>query len=196
VTASLTVVPRRRLTILLPTVAILAAASLGAGCSTVDSVDSDASARVNDAELSPEDLTELVDVLSDGQVTNGDAIRSTLSTWVLVEVAGAQFESDGTELTDDEFAAAETTLSAGLPAFADLTESTRDTLVRAQATLEAINGLSDGAAFVELATTNADIFIDPRFGQFDPQFGVLPLAVTPAPADAATDAQADGPAEG
>ena len=35
-TASLTVVHRRQLTILLPAVAILAASSLGAGCSTVE----------------------------------------------------------------------------------------------------------------------------------------------------------------
>ena len=183
-TASLTVVHRRRLTILLPTVAILAASSLGAGCSTVDN---DASARVNDTELRPDQLTALVDVLAEGDVTNGDAIRSTLSTWVLVEVAGAQLEADGTQLTDDELGAAETLLSDGVPGFADLSESTRDTLVQARATIEAINGLSDAAAFVQLATANADIYIDPRFGQFDPQAGVLPLAVTPAPVDAPTE---------
>jgi hypothetical protein len=190
VTASLTVVHRRRLTILLPAVATLAASSLAAGCSSND----DASARVNDQELSPEALTDLVDVLGGGEVTNGDAIRSTLQTWVLVEVAGAQLQADGTELTDDEIAAAETLLSDGLPGFADLSRGTRDTLVQAQATLEALNGLTDGAAFVELATANADVYIDPRFGQFDPQAGVLPLAVTPPSADA--PAPAPAPAEG
>ena len=142
-TASLTVVHRRRLTILLPAVAVLAASSLGAGCSTVEN---DASARVNDTELSPDELTELVDVVGQGEVTNGDAVRSTIQTWVLVEVAGAQLEADGTELTDDELAAAETVLSDGLPGFADLSESTRDILVSAQATIEVLNGLSDAAA--------------------------------------------------
>ena len=65
--------------------------------------------------------------------------------------------------------------------------------MRAQATLEAINGLSDGAAFVQLATENADIFIAPRFGQFDSTVGVIPLAVAPAVADPAA---ADAPAQG
>ena len=62
--------------------------------------------------------------------------------------------------------------------------------MHAQATIDAINGLSDGAAFVQLATANADVYIDPRFGQFDPALGVLPLAVAPAPAPV------DAPAEG
>ena len=57
-TASLTPVLRRQLTTLLPAAAIVAATWLTAGCSTVD----DAAARVNDTELSPEGLTELVDV--------------------------------------------------------------------------------------------------------------------------------------
>jgi hypothetical protein len=183
-------VSRRLPTILIPAVAIVAASSLAAGCSTVDN---DAAARVNDAELSPEALTDLVEVLGQGEVTNGDAVRSTIQTWVLVEVAGAQLEADGTDLTADELAAAETVLSDGLPGFADLSESTRDTLVSAQATLEAINGLSDGAAFVQLATENADIFVAPRFGQFDPTVGVIPLAVAPAAADPAA---ADAPAQG
>jgi len=185
VTASLTVVHRRQLTILLPAIAILAASSLGAGCSTVEN---DASARVNDTELSPDELTDLVEVVGGGEVTNGDAVRSTIQTWVLVEVAGAQLEADGKELTDDELAAAETVLSDGLPGFADLSTSTREILVNAQATIDAINALSDGAAFVQLATANADVYIDPRFGQFDPELGVLPLAVAPA----AVDAPAEG----
>jgi len=190
VTASLTVVSRRLSTILIPAVAILAASSLGAGCSTVDN---DAAARVNDTELSPEALTDLVEVLGQGEVTNGDAVRSTIQTWVLVEVAGAQFEADGTQLTDEEVAAAETVLNDGLPGFADLSQSTQDILVRAQATLEAINGITDGAAFVELATENADIYIAPRFGQFDSTVGVIPLAVAPTVADPAA---ADAPAAG
>jgi hypothetical protein len=194
VTASLTPVFRRRLTILLPTVAILAASSLGAGCSTVEN---DASARVNDTELSPDELADLVEVIGQPDPntnvidpTNGDTIRGTIQTWVLVEVAGAQLEADGTQLTDDELGAAETLLSDGLPGFADLSESTRDTLVQARATIDVLNGLADGSAFVQLATANADIYIDPRFGQFDPNAGVLPLAVTPGPAPV------DAPAEG
>lgn len=169
---------RRPLTILFPALVILATSALSA-CSTVDD---DAAARVNDTELSPDDLSDLVDVLAAGEETNADAVRSTIQTWVLVEVAGAQLEADGTDLTDDELAAANTVLTDGLPGFAELSDATRDTLVNAQATLEVINGLTDGAAFIELATSNADIYIAPRFGQFDPELGVLALAVPP-PAD-------------
>ena len=183
-TASLTVVHHRQVPILLSAVAILAASSFVAGCSTVDD---DASARVNDTELSPEELTDLVEVLSqpdpttgEVDVTNADAIRSTIQTWVLVEVAGAQLEADGTQLSDEELAAADTVLRDALPEFDDLPEATRDTLVNAQATLEAVNGLSDGAAFISLATANADVYVDPRFGQFDPEIGVIPLAVSPS----------------
>jgi hypothetical protein len=172
-------VSRRLSTILIPAAAVLAASSLGAGCSTVEN---DAAARVNDTELTPDDLSDLVAVLAAGEETNADAIRSTIQTWVLVEVAGAQLEADGTDLTDDELAAATTVLTDGLPGFADLSDATRDTLVNAQATLEVINGLTDGPAFIGLATANADIYVAPRFGQFDPESGVLPLAVPP-PAD-------------
>ena len=59
-TASLTVVQRRLSTILVPAVAVVAMSSLTAGCSTVDN---DAAARVNDTELTPDELTDLVEVL-------------------------------------------------------------------------------------------------------------------------------------
>jgi len=178
VTASLTPVLRRQLTTLLPAAAAIVAVVLStAGCSTVD----DAAARVNDTELSPEGLTELVDALSDGEVSNGDAIRSTLNIWVLAEVAGEQFTADDMSLTAEELAAATELLSTALPGFTDLAESTREALVKAQATFSAIDTLSDGQAFVELATSNAEIYIDPRFGQFiDSQIGVLPLAIVPS----------------
>jgi hypothetical protein len=173
-------VQRRLSTILVPVVAVVAMSSLTAGCSTADN---DASARVNDTELMPDELTDLVEVLGGGEVSNGDAVRSTIQTWVLVEVAGAQFEADGTQLTEDELAAANTVLTDGLPGFADLSESTQDTLVHAQATLAVVNSLDDGAAFVQLASSNADIYVDPRLGQFDPTLGVVPLAIAPAALD-------------
>ena len=156
--------------------------SLSAGCSTADN---DAAARVNDTELSPDGLTDLVEVLGGGEVSNGDAVRSTIQTWVLVEVVGAQLEADGTQSTDEELAAARTVLTDGLPGFADLSEATQDTLVHGQAPLAIVNSLDDGAAFVQLATSNADIYVDPRLGQFDPTFGVVPLAIAPAALDTA-----------
>jgi hypothetical protein len=189
VTASLTDVHRRHLTILLPVVVILAASSLGAGCSTVDN---DVSARVNDTELSPAGLTELVDVLAQGDVTNAEAIRNTLDIWVLIEIAGAQFEADGVELTDEELDAARSLLTGQLTGFDALGDSTQETLVDAQATLTVLDTLEDGQSFVELATANADIYIDPRFGQFHPVDGVIPLGVVAG----SVDAPAETPAEG
>lgn len=180
-TANLPVVHRRHLTILFPVIAILAASPLGAGCSTVEN---DAAARVNDTELSPEQLTELVDALSGGEVDSGDAIRNTLNIWVLAEVAGAQFDADDLALTDEELAAADTLLGQQLPGFVDLSDGAQQTLVDAQATFAAIDTLSDGQAFVERATENADIYVDPQFGQFDAVLGVLPLAVVPSAVDA------------
>jgi hypothetical protein len=176
-TANLTVVLRRHLTILLPAIAVLATSALTTGCSTVEN---DAAARVNDTELSPEQLTELVGALSGGEVDNGDAIRSTLNIWVLAEVAGAQFVADDLALTDEELAAANTLLDQQLPGFADLSEGARATLVDAQATFSAIDTLSDGQAFVDRATENAEVYVDPRFGQFDAVLGVVPLAVVPS----------------
>ena len=117
-------------------------------------------------------------------MTSGDAVRSTIQTWVLVEVAGAQFEADGTQLTDDELAAANTVLTDGCPVSPTCRESTQDTLVHAQADAGGRQRPRDGAAFVQLATSNADIYIDPRLGQFDPTFGVVPLAIAPAALDA------------
>ena len=100
---------------------------------------------------------------------------------MLAEVAEEQFAADDAALTAEELDAANELLSAQLPGFADLGESTRETLVKAQATFTAIDTFSDGQAFVELATSNAEIYIDPRFGQFiDAQVGVLPLAIVPS----------------
>ena len=123
--------------------------------------------------------------------TNGDAVRSTIQTWVLVEVAGAQLEADGTQLTDDELAAAETALSDGLPGFADLSDVDPRHARACAGDVEAINGLSDGAAFVQLATDNADIYIDPRFGAVR-SAGRCAAAGGRPPAPAPVDVPAEG----
>ncbi len=99
---------RRLLTILLPLVAVTGLASSVAGCSTF--TDSNAAARVDDTELSADQLADLVSVLGADDPTNGDVVRNAIQLWVLVEVARAQLEADGTPVTSEELTAADTQL--------------------------------------------------------------------------------------
>lgn len=164
---------RRLLTILLSVTGLFALSAAASGCSSFS--DADASARVNDTELSPEQLTSYVEALGQGEVTDGDTVRNTLNIWVLVEVAAAGLDEAGTPVSDDLLAQARTTLDAQLAGFADLPADTADELVRWQATLGTIDTLPDPQGFVTASTEAADIFIDPRLGTFDPVVGVLPL---------------------
>ena len=140
---------------------------------------------MNDTELTPDELTDLVEVLGGGRgVERRRGPQHASRPGCSSRSRALSSKPTARELTDDELAAAKTALTDGLPGFADLSESTQDTLVHAQATLAVVNALDDGAAFVQLATSNADIYVDPRFGQFDPTFGVVPLAIAPAALDA------------
>ena len=61
-------------------------------------------------------------------------------------------------------------------------------LVRLQATFNASQTVPDFETLVAEAAEAADVYVDPRFGQFDPAGGsVLPLGVAPAAVTAATD---------
>ena len=89
---------RRRLsTVLLPAAALLAVASLSA-CSAAD--DNDVAARVNDSELSNDELADLVTIVgtpdpATGTVdpTQGENVRGAIQLWVQVEVIGAGLEA-------------------------------------------------------------------------------------------------------
>lgn len=165
---------------MLPIAAVFTLASVTAGCSTFS--DADAPARVNDAELGNDELGDLVDVLGQGDTTSGDVVRSTIQLWVLVEVVGAQLAADDTPLAPEVVDAATAELDAQLPGFAALSDSTRETLAHTQATLDTVNTLADPATFLDTATAAADIHIDPRFGTFDPEVGVIPLGGAAMPA--------------
>ncbi len=39
----------------------------------------------------------------------------------------------------------------------------------------------DAQVFVQTATDNADVYVDSRFGRFDPTLGVVALDTEPAP---------------
>jgi hypothetical protein len=183
VTASLTVVHRRQLTILLPAVAILAASSLGAGCSTVEN--KDVSARVNDTELSPEELTDLVEVVgapdpTTGSIdpTNGNSVRGAIQLWVQGEVVSAGLDAAGTPITAAQSDAAMSQLESQLPNLDDLSESTVGTLVTFLAVRDVVGTMADPAAFITEATDDAEVYVDPRFGEFLPaDLTVIPLGL-------------------
>lgn len=182
-TASLTVVHRRQLTILLPAVAILAASSLGAGCSTVEN--KDVSARVNDNELSPEELTDLVEVVgtpdpTTGAIdpTNGNSVRGAVQLWVQGEVVSAGLDAAGTPITAAQSDAARSQLESQLPNLDDLSESTVGTLVTFLAVRDVVGTMADPAAFITEATDDAEVYVDPRFGEFLPaDLTVIPLGL-------------------
>ena len=178
-TASLTDVHRRLLTILFSVTGILALSAATSACSTVSNVD--AAARVDDAELSPDQLSDLVDAIAQGgDPTSGDLIRQTIGLWIQVEVINAGLDGAGTPVTDAQKADARTQLEAQLPGFADLSESTAETLVRVQATSNASQAVPDFPTLVADAAEAADVYVDPRFGTFDPVAGsVTPLGGVP-----------------
>ena len=132
-TASLTDVHRRLLTILLPA-AGLAGRHFVERVSSTSSNNNDVAAQVNENELSPDELTELVTVVgtpnpTTGTVdpTSGDNVRGAIQFWVQVEVVTAALETAGTPVTDAQSADARTQLEGQLPNVEDLSTSTVDT---------------------------------------------------------------------
>ncbi len=176
---------RRRLsTVLLPAAALLAVASLSA-CSAAD--DNDVAARVNDSELSNDELADLVTIVgtpdpATGTVdpTQGENVRGAIQLWVQVEVIGAGLEAAGTPVTQAQSDEARTQLESQLPNVEDLSDSTVDTLVTFLALRTVVGAMADQNTFVTEATDAAEIYVDPRFGTFDPAAGtVTPLGGVP-----------------
>lgn len=186
-TASLTDVHRRLLTILLSVTGLFALSAAASGCSTFS--DADAAARVDDTELTPDGLSDLVDVISQGGDPNdAETVRQAVALWIQVEVINAGLDEAGTPVTDAQKSEARTQLESQLPGFADLSESTAESLIRVQATSNAVASVPDLQALVTEAAAASDIYVDPRFGQFDPIGGsVIPLGIAPADVPAATD---------
>ena len=107
--------------------------------------------------------------------TSGDLVRQH------DQHRGSQVEVDqrrhstaaGTPVTDAQSADARTQLEAQLPGFADLSESTAETLVRVAAPRSDASpgGSRTSPTFVTDAAEAADVYVDPRFGTFDPVAG-------------------------
>lgn len=130
---------RPRLTFLLPLAAVLVA-----GCTGLS--DNDAVARVEQVELSSDDLTALMSALSPANVesdpTNADAARDTISLWVRIEAAKLRLAEDGVEVGADQLDEATTQMSGVVPGFATLPDRTRDYLVEAQASFLAFESVA------------------------------------------------------
>jgi hypothetical protein len=153
------------------------AAALLAGCSAF--TDTDVAARVGDAELTTDELEDLVPAVNPGVVpTSAEAVRNTISIWLLVETVSARLDDDGIEIPDGVRDQATTVLSdpaAGLQGWADLDGTTQDQLVEWQAVLEVLN--TQGPEYRDEALAGADVEVAPRFGEFDPDVGVIPLGL-------------------
>jgi hypothetical protein len=173
-------VHRRLLTILLPLAATVGLATATAGCSTFS--DSDAAARVDDSELSPDELSALVDVLASETATSGDTVRQAIGLWIQIEAANGQLVADGNEPSAADLDTASTELSTQLADFDTLADDTRAVLVGLQATSNAINAQLDPQGFVTGAVERADVYVNPRFGTFDPTLGVVALGLAPTAA--------------
>jgi hypothetical protein len=181
-------VHRRLLTILLSVTGLFALSAATSGCSTFS--DADAAARVDDTELSPDGLSDLVDVIAQGGDPNdAEVVRQAVALWIQVEVINTGLDQAGTPLTDDQKDEARTQLETQIPGFADLSESTAESLIRVQATSNAVASVADLQGLITEAAASSDIYVDPRFGQFDPVGGsVIPLGIAPADVPATTDA--------
>jgi mevalonate kinase len=177
-------VHRRLLTILLSVAITIGLASSAAGCSTF--TDADSAARVNDSELSADELSELADAVATirtEEPTSGDVVRAAINAWVFSEIFDAQLTANDTPLTSDLLTAADAQLREGLAGFTEFSDNAQTTLVKIQATVNAVAQFDQetGQAFVETATDNADVYIDSRFGRFDPELGVIALDTEPPP---------------
>jgi hypothetical protein len=185
-TASLSAVHRRLLTILFSITGLFALSAAASGCSTFS--DADAAARVDETELPPDELSDLVDALAQGRDPNdAELVRQTIALWIQVEVINAGLDDAGATLTDTQKTEARTQLETQFPGFADLSESTAETLTRVQATSNAAQSVPDFDTLVAESAEAADVYVDPRFGTFDPDAGaVLPLGLAPTDVTAVT----------
>ena len=178
---------RRPLTILFSVIGLFTLSAAASGCSTFS--DADAAARVDEAELPPDELSDLVDALAQGRDPNdGEVVRQTIGLWIQVEVINAGLDEAGATLTDTQKTEARTQLETQFAGFAELSESTAEALVRVQATSNAAQAVPDFQTLVTEASEAADIYVDPRFGTFDPVAGaVAPLGLAPVDLTAVTD---------
>jgi hypothetical protein len=150
---------------------------LVAGCSTF--TDTDVAASVGDADLTTDELEVLVPAVNPtAPPTSADAVRNTISIWLLVQAISDRFDQDGIEITDDVRGGATERLgdpASGLAGWAELDEATRAELVEWQSVLEVL--AQQPPEYREQAIAEADVEVSPRYGWFDPGTGVVPLGL-------------------
>lgn len=116
----------------LPSLLLAAGALVLAGCSTFS--DTNAVARVNDAELSADLLDDLMVSLASPQtgpadLMNADEARRAITIWVSAEVQAQELEARGAEIAEESRGEAAATLAAQLPEFTTVGDEARDVLV-------------------------------------------------------------------
>lgn len=114
--------------------AALLLAGVAAGCTTFDS--SDTAARVGDDTLDNDTLTALVEALPSqatgqpqGDPTNADDVRNSITLWVQSAAINQYVEDEGIDVGDESVAAAEDLLSSQLVTYADAPQAARQVLL-------------------------------------------------------------------
>ena len=126
--------------------AALLLAGVAAGCTTFDS--SDTAARVGDDTLDNDTLTALVETLPSratgqpqGDPTNADDVRNSITLWVQSEAINQYVEGEGIDVSDEDVAAAEELLSSQLATYTDAPETARQVLLDYFSATNALDGL-------------------------------------------------------
>ena len=152
----------------------LAVAALATGCSTFDS---NVVARVDDAELTNDELGDLISALpTDAPEGSAELAREIIALWTRVEAVKSAYERDDIEVTDEvRTAAAERILDPAIfPGLEEMGTEVQDELVDWEATFVT---LGDDVAYLERALADADVWVKPRYGQHIEDGRVLPLAL-------------------
>jgi len=162
-------VKRRLSMFLLP----LAAASLGAGCTTLS--DDNVAVRVDDTSYTHDVLADFTEAIGLPENDLG-AVRSLATDLVLVGAIESWLDEAGIGLTDDDLVAGRDRAVAEVPGFAELDEESSDVLTEFFALINRASLLPDVESALAEALDGADIYVDPRIGNFDPSIGaVIPL---------------------
>ena len=163
------------MTILLP----LAAATLATGCTTFS--DNDAVARVNDVELSSETLAELARSFPDNNTgvsaaeTDATHARSVAGLWIVAHGLEEALTSQGLQISQSSVDGAVERLEV-VDGFDQLSESANDLLIKLVASQYEFSLLDGGQELIVEALDQLDVYVDPRFGVFDPPTGtIVPL---------------------
>ncbi|MEM8619461.1 MAG: hypothetical protein AAGF73_07040 [Actinomycetota bacterium] len=156
----------------------IALAAIASGCATF--TDSNNVARVEDRTLSLDELSALVSI--EFNVPQGDegsnvpgnaeAARQAMTNWIVGQVAAIELAELDRGVSTDEIEQIEAQLAEALP---DISETGRAAYAETSAAISAFGQLPQPIEFFIAAASDTDIYVDPRFGTFNPVDGVTPL---------------------